>query len=94
MSVRHFMLPIALLIVMLAPVPGVTGEFRLPRLWRSIVVGLVIACFGAIGLAFAYFVPFVNSLAFGRPERCGECRSTCGHGPWRSSATQNSSRRR
>jgi 4-amino-4-deoxy-L-arabinose transferase-like glycosyltransferase len=67
-SVRHLMVPIVLLILLLAPVPRVIAA--LPsgkRAAQGLVVGLVSSGFIAVIVAYPYFLPFENSLAFGRP---------------------------
>jgi Dolichyl-phosphate-mannose-protein mannosyltransferase len=66
-SVRHFMIPIALLILMLAPLPRVIAALPQRRLLQTIMVVFVVSSFVAVLRAYPYFFPFVNSLAFGRP---------------------------
>jgi hypothetical protein len=66
-SIRHFMIPIALLILMLAPLPRMIGALPRPRILQVICVTLTASCFVPILLAYPYFFPFVNSLAFGYP---------------------------
>lgn len=67
MSIRHFLLPIVLLILILAPLPRMISAFRRPWVWRATTIGFVTASFAAVLSAYPYFMPFVNSLAFGQP---------------------------
>jgi 4-amino-4-deoxy-L-arabinose transferase-like glycosyltransferase len=66
-SIRHFMVPIALLILMLAPLPRMINALPQRRLLEATTVLLVFSCVVPILLAYPYFFPFVNSLACGRP---------------------------
>ena len=66
-SIRHFMLPIALLILMLAPLPRMISALPHRRLWQAVTVVLVVSCFVPILLAYPNFFPFMNSLTFGHP---------------------------
>ena len=66
-SIRHFMVPIALLILMLAPLPRMIGALPQPRILQVLTAAGVISCFIAILFAYPYFFPFTNSLAFGHP---------------------------
>jgi len=67
MSVRHFLMPIALLILMLAPLPRMVRALPGRRLWQTAIAAAAVSSFAAIALAYPYFLPFVNSLAFGHP---------------------------
>jgi hypothetical protein len=66
-SIRHFMMPIALLILMLAPVPRMVGALPGRRIWLTAVAAAAVSCFVPIALAYPYFLPYVNGLAFGHP---------------------------
>ncbi|HEY7306853.1 MAG TPA: glycosyltransferase family 39 protein [Bryobacteraceae bacterium] len=66
-SIRHFMIPIALLILMLAPLPRMIDALPRRRFLRALTAVLVVSCFVPILGAYPYFFPFVNSLAFGHP---------------------------
>ena len=67
LSIRHFTVPIVLLILMLAPLPHLTQSLPRPAIWRTAIAAATAASFVAIVLAYPYFMPFVNSLSFGRP---------------------------
>jgi hypothetical protein len=67
-SIRHFMLPIVLLILMLAPLPRMIDALPQRHMLQALTVALVFSCFLSILLAYPYFFPFVNSLAFGYPS--------------------------
>ena len=66
-SLRHFMLPIALLILMLAPLPQIIHLLPHRRLWQIATAAFTVCCFVPLFLAYPFLFPFVNSLAFGRP---------------------------
>ena len=66
-SIRHFMMPIALLILMLAPLPRMIIGLPQRRILQVITGALAVSCFVPIVLAYPYLFPFVNSLAFGHP---------------------------
>jgi hypothetical protein len=67
LGMRHFLMPAALLILMLAPLPRTIGALPGRRLWQTAVAVAAIGSFAAIAMAYPYFLPFVNSLAFGHP---------------------------
>ncbi len=66
-SIRHFMIPIALLILMLAPLPRMVSALPQRRLLQATTVVLAVSCAVPVLLAYPYFFPFVNSLALGHP---------------------------
>jgi hypothetical protein len=72
LSIRHFTVPIALLILLLAPVPHALKAL-LEKGWsgaRPVTAGYaLLALFSIITVirAYPYFFPFLNSLSFGRP---------------------------
>ncbi len=68
MSIRHFLMPITLLILMLAPLPRMVSCLRGQIVWQTALAAAMISSFVAIGMAYPYFLPFVNSLAFGHPH--------------------------
>jgi hypothetical protein len=66
-SIRHFTVPIALLILMLAPLPRMITALPGRRFWQAATAVLAVSCFVPVLFAYPYFFPFVNSLAFGQP---------------------------
>ena len=66
-SIRHFMVPIALLILMLAPLPRMISARPQRRIFGAVIVTVALSCFVPILMAYPYFFPFVNSLALGYP---------------------------
>lgn len=66
-SIRHFMVPICLLILMLAPLPRMISVLPHRRVLQMVTIGLAVSCFPPILLRYPYLFPFVNSLAFGHP---------------------------
>jgi hypothetical protein len=66
-SIRHFMIPTALLVLMLAPLPRMISALPQRRLLQAVSVVLAVSCMVPILLAYPYFFPFVNSFAFGHP---------------------------
>jgi hypothetical protein len=67
-SIRHFMVPITLLILMLAPLPRMISALPQRLILQTVTVAVAVSCFVPILLAYPYFFPFVNSLAFGKPS--------------------------
>jgi hypothetical protein len=67
MSIRHFLMPVTLLILMLAPLPRMVGALPGRKVWQAAIAAAALSSFFAIALAYPYFMPFVNSLAFGHP---------------------------
>jgi 4-amino-4-deoxy-L-arabinose transferase-like glycosyltransferase len=71
-SIRHFSISIALLILLLAPLPRALGQLRgsgLPAARAGIwlTAALALASVGTAVRAYPYYLPFLNSLSFGRP---------------------------
>jgi hypothetical protein len=66
-SIRHFLFPIVLLILMLAPLPGTINALPRRRTLQAITIALAAASFVPVALAYPYFFPFINTLAWGRP---------------------------
>jgi Dolichyl-phosphate-mannose-protein mannosyltransferase len=66
-SIRHFMVPVVLLILMLAPLPRMIGALPQRSFLRAATIALALSCFIPIFRAYPYFFPFINSLAFGHP---------------------------
>jgi hypothetical protein len=67
MSIRHFLIPIALLTLMLAPLPNLIAALPGRNFWRTAVAVAAASSFVSIVLAYPYLLPYVNSLAFGHP---------------------------
>lgn len=71
-SIRHFSVPLVLLILLLAPVPRMLGELRpsMPtgvQLGSAAVMVLAASCLLTAVRAYPYYFPFINSLSWGRP---------------------------
>jgi hypothetical protein len=66
-SIRHFLVPIALLTLMLAPLPRIINALPRRRPLQAVTVVLAAASFVPVALAYPYFFPLVNTLAWGRP---------------------------
>lgn len=71
-SIRHFSVPLVLLIVLLAPVPRMLGELRPSaptwvQLGSAAATVLTVSCLVTAVRAYPYYFPFVNSLSMGRP---------------------------
>ena len=71
-SIRHFSISIALLILLLAPLPRALGQLRssgLPaaRAGVWLTAALALASVATAVRAYPYYLPFLNSLSFGRP---------------------------
>jgi 4-amino-4-deoxy-L-arabinose transferase-like glycosyltransferase len=72
LSIRHFTVPLVLLILLLAPLPRALGRLRIhsPRLallYQAATLLCVLSCLFVCIRAYPYFFPYVNSLSFGRP---------------------------
>jgi hypothetical protein len=61
------MIPTALLVLMLAPLPRMISALPQRRLLQGVTVILAVSCIVPILVAYPYFFPFVNSFAFGHP---------------------------
>jgi len=71
-SIRHFSVPLVLIIVLLAPVPRMLSELRASsptwvQLGSAATTVLAAACLFTAVRAYPYYFPFVNSLSMGRP---------------------------
>jgi len=68
-SIRHFSVPLVLLILLLAPLPRVLGE--LLRSWNvagnAVLAALVAACLFTAVRAYPYYFPYINALSFSHP---------------------------
>ncbi len=67
-SIRHLSLPIALLILLLAPLPralaGLGGRTARPLGWLS--AALVVASLATVARAYPHYIPFLSALGMGR----------------------------
>ena len=71
-SIRHFSVPLVLLILMLALLPRIVRELRgrvsfLGTLGAAAIVGLVASCLYTAVSAYPYYMPYINALSMGRP---------------------------
>lgn len=71
-SIRHFTVPLVLLLVLLAPVPRMLSELRASaptwvQLGTAAVTVCVFSCLFVAVRAYPYYFPFINSLSMGSP---------------------------
>jgi len=71
-SIRHFTVPIALFILLMAPVPRTLALLRAEgrpaaRPLTALFAVLALASLVTVIRAYPYYIPFINSLSFGRP---------------------------
>jgi len=71
-SIRHFSVSLALLILLLAPLPRTLNQLRssgwpVARAGVWLTVALALASVVTAVRAYPYYLPFLNSLSFGRP---------------------------
>ena len=71
-SIRHFTIPMALLILAIAPLPRALASlresgFRAARPLGGLTFTLAVASLLTTARAYPYFMPFLNSLSLGRP---------------------------
>lgn len=69
-SIRHFTVPLALLILLLAPLPRMLGDLPRPSLAFSgkvAVVALAVTCLFTAVHAYPFYLPYINALSLGRP---------------------------
>jgi hypothetical protein len=71
-SIRHFTVPLILLISLLAPLPRLIGRLRVAtplagRLLEAIALVLVLSCLFTAVRAYPYYLPYINAISFGRP---------------------------
>jgi hypothetical protein len=72
-SIRHFSVPLTLLILMLAPLPRMIASLRVSnsgvgRAAQVITATLVVLLVATAVRAYPYYFPFLNSLSLGRPN--------------------------
>jgi len=71
-SIRHFTVPMVLLILLLAPLLRMIGQFfsTIPataRVLTGLTALLAVSCLFSAIRAYPYYFPYVNALSFGRP---------------------------
>jgi Dolichyl-phosphate-mannose-protein mannosyltransferase len=72
-SIRHFLMPLVLIILLLAPMPRLLGTLRRSG-WRPATVAIGLAMALSLLLittavrAYPHYMPFLNSLSMGRPN--------------------------
>jgi hypothetical protein len=71
-SIRHFSVPLVLLIFLLAPVPRMLERIRVSnpstgRIATGLAAVLALSCLFTAVRAYPYYIPYVNALRFGRP---------------------------
>jgi hypothetical protein len=71
-SIRHFSIPLALLTLLLAPLPGLLERlrrsgWRAARLGYGLTAALALMSVFVAVRAYPYYFPFLNSLRMGRP---------------------------
>ena len=71
-SIRHFTIAIALIILLLAPLPQALRSLRAsaPRismLGKLATMLLVLTCLGSAVRAYPFYMPYINSLGMGKP---------------------------
>jgi hypothetical protein len=71
-SIRHFSVPLVLLILLLAPVPRMLGELRGrtrsgAALGAAAIAALAGSCLLTAVRAYPYYFPYINALSLGRP---------------------------
>jgi len=70
-SIRHFSVPLVLLIMLLAPLPRMLGYFKgrsVALAGAATVVALAVSCLFAAVHAYPYYLPYINALSLGRPN--------------------------
>jgi 4-amino-4-deoxy-L-arabinose transferase-like glycosyltransferase len=71
-SIRHFTVPIILLILLLAPLPRLLMQLHSAapvsaRFAGGIAAALALSCLFTAVHAYPYYLPYINPLSFGRP---------------------------
>ena len=71
-SIRHFSIPLVLLILLLAPVPRMIERLRgsapyAARLAAALAVVLTLSCLFTAVRIYPYYFPYLNALSVGRP---------------------------
>jgi 4-amino-4-deoxy-L-arabinose transferase-like glycosyltransferase len=71
-SIRHFSIPLILLILLLAPLPRMIERLQYSatnaaRFVVALTVVLTVSCLVAAVRTYPYYFPYINALSFGRP---------------------------
>jgi hypothetical protein len=69
-SIRHFSVPIVLLVMLLAPLPRMLADLQrrsVALAGTATVVALAVSCLFTALHAYPYYLPYINALSFGRP---------------------------
>jgi 4-amino-4-deoxy-L-arabinose transferase-like glycosyltransferase len=69
-SIRHFSVPIVLLIMLLAPLPRMLSNLQgrsVALAGAATVVALAVSCVFTAVHAYPYYLPYINALSLGRP---------------------------
>jgi hypothetical protein len=69
-SIRHFSVPILLLILLLAPLPRMLGDLKgrfAALAAAATAAALAVGCLFTAVHAYPYYFPYINALSFGRP---------------------------
>jgi 4-amino-4-deoxy-L-arabinose transferase-like glycosyltransferase len=72
LSIRHFSVPLVLLILLLAPLPRMLGELRVQSrfpaaMGAAMVFALAVSCLFTAVRAYPYYFPYINALSMGHP---------------------------
>jgi Dolichyl-phosphate-mannose-protein mannosyltransferase len=72
LSIRHFLIPLALLVLLLAPVPRMLqslrdSNWRVARVGTWLTIVLAATCLTTAAWAYPNYLPFLNALSLGRP---------------------------
>ena len=71
-SIRHFSIPLVLLILLLAPLPRMVARLRYSapnaaRFVAALAAILTVSCLFTAVRTYPYYFPYINALGFGRP---------------------------
>jgi hypothetical protein len=71
-SIRHFSIPLVLLMLMLAPLPRMVEQLRASSLNAGRLIGagagvLAVSCLFTVARAYPFYFPYMNLLSFGKP---------------------------
>jgi 4-amino-4-deoxy-L-arabinose transferase-like glycosyltransferase len=70
-SIRHFSVPLVLLIMLLAPLPRMLGDLQgrsAALAGAATIVALAVSCLFTAVHAYPYYLPYINALSLGRPN--------------------------